>query len=144
MFRMFVFSSVCFLSGATVCACFIFSTLRKRKKRRERKEAIRREAMFTLPDRENTFLRDRLRTRLREDEPSFEVSSDVEFAPVRAMIGRLKAEPLSPAERLGVSDISKRLTALALKNERTAKETEMLNEAFSSLLKLAAKYSVGC
>jgi hypothetical protein len=123
------------------------------KKRRERRiEGYRkadREMRFTLPDKENSFVRERLKGTLKtEDEQKKQESftqlkdMDIRLDYTRKTITKLKASSLTPADRLEVNRISKTVTFFALKNALSPSETRSLNDCFSRLLKLCAKYAV--
>lgn len=127
----------------------IFLVLRKRRrlKKQAERERVHRETVFTLPDRENSFLKDRLNTRLRPAEPNGTITvgaqeCGLKLAAVRETLSALKAMPLSVAERLATSAISRGITACAVKDELTAEEVRQINECFCDMLKLAAKYSL--
>lgn len=85
---------------------FLLLVLKKKEKdrlRREKKLQESRQAMFTLPDRENTFVRDRLNTSLQAagEEKSEGEEYDLEESKlrlnhVREMLAKLKSAPLSP------------------------------------------------
>lgn len=136
--------SVVGLCAAVVCAA---ASARKRK-RLERERQAERERQFTLPDRENTFIRDRLNTTLRpSSKPRSAILYFVEKEGVRleysrALLTRLKRAKLAVGDRLETEEMSKKLTELMLKDGLTGKELRELNELFSSLLKMSAKYSV--
>ena len=132
-----------FVLGVAVCALVFVVAIKAKRRREGEKSRVEKETVFTLPDRENTFLKDRLRTRLNPaPENTMVEMKDVKIAPVRVLIGKLKALPLSPAERLGVSAFSRKVTEYALKERLESEEASALNDGFSSLLKLAAKYGV--
>ena len=105
--------------------------------------------MFTLPDRENTFVRDKLNTSLRCDTLGREAPADYDLEAeklkltyVRSLLTSLKKAPLSMGDRLEVNGVSQKITRYALKNKLTSEETRDLNDGFSLLLKMSAKYSI--
>ena len=104
--------------------------------------------MFTLPDRENTFVRDRLNTALRPEPPEEKAGEyDLEDGKlrldhVRKMLARLKAAELTPGDRLEAEGISRTITLYASKDLLTAKEVHELNDCLAAVLKMTAKYAL--
>lgn len=146
-------STLCFVL-LCLCAFFILAFwvlyVKIRKKRRaERFERRRKEFTYSLPDRENLFVRERLKGPLQNAEEAKKTnvavpikSLDLRLDYTRKTITKLKAENLSPADRLEVNRISKAVTFYALKNALDPTETRALNDCFARLLKLCAKYAV--
>ena len=139
---------------ATVSAfwCFVLLlilSVRERKRiRREKRAAENRRSVFTLPDRENTFVRDRLNTALRPEPPEEKAGEyDLEDGKlrldhVRKMLARLKAAELTPGDRLEAEGISRTITLYASKDLLTAKEVHELNDCLAAVLKMTAKYEL--
>lgn len=132
-----------------LCLAVAFRVRERRRARRASREKESRQAMFTLPDKENTFVRDRLNTSLRaneegkEDEEDYDLEeSKLRLNHVRDMLSKLKAAPLSPGDRLETEGISRQITIYATKNKLTAKELRGLNDCLSMVLKMTAKYAV--
>ena len=135
-----------FLYGA------LFAYLQIKAKVRERKAdraAYKRHLQFTLPDKENAYLRDRLHTALQvvETGRGKELSSDKQSVDVRLryarkMASRLKGERLSPIERLDIEEMGKTLFLLERKEKWSSLEIKLINEIFACLLKLSAKYEL--
>lgn len=136
--------SLCFLVLA------ILKIVRKKMAEKRGREAINRTAVFTLPDRENTFVKDELNTSLRCDTlgreaPAADYDLEAEklkLTYVRSLLTSLKKAPLSIGDRLEVNGVSQKITRYALKNKLTSEETRDLNDGFSLLLKMSAKYSI--
>ncbi|MBR2341000.1 MAG: hypothetical protein IKA72_01145 [Clostridia bacterium] len=129
-----------------LCAMALF---KYRKMRIERFKKATREFSFALPDRENTFIRERLRGELQSEtekkpQPNAVLMKDldVRLDYTRKTVAKLKALQLTPADRLEVNRISKTVTFYALKNALSPSETRSLNDCFARLLKLTAKYAV--
>ena len=145
----FALSAVCLLQLTLLV--WLFYKKRVRDKREKFKQADR-DLKFTLPERENTFVRDRLKGSLRPQEENGEGTPanatallkdlDVRLEYTRKTISKLKASVLTPADRLEINRISKTVTFYALKNALSPSETRTLNDCFSRLLKLAVKYAV--
>ena len=122
----------------------------KIKARKARREEYKRRLQFVLPDRENAYLRDRLHTALKTIEVSGErkeFSTDkksvgVRLRYARRMVAKVKGAALSPIERLDVEEMSRTLLLMEQKGKWSNGEIKMINEIFSCLLKLSAKYEV--
>ena len=122
--------------------CIDLFSWRAEKNRKKREEG--RALLFTLPDKENDFLRERLQDSLSpENQKNVTVStSDLQMEYMRKCIFKLKRAKLSPADRLAIENYSRVITAYATKEEFSTQELHGLNDAFSALLKLSAKYAV--
>lgn len=117
-----------------------------RRRRREGRKAWERRAVFTLPERENTFLRDRLNGPLKPQEsgaPDFDpTEAKLELSHARKLLSKVKAAKLTPADRLETQALSRRLTGYADKERLSKEEVSALNDCLLELLKTAAKYAV--
>ena len=143
---------LCLALGALCFLQFcIFAYLFGKKlamRKREKFEQANRDLKFMLPDRENSFVRDRLKGPLqpkeeKKEEPTALLKDlDLRLDYTRKTISKLKASELTPADRLEVNRISKTVTFYALKNALSPTEMRSLNDCFSRLLKLTAKYAV--
>ena len=111
--------------------------------KREREERLR-QLKYTLPQRDNSFIRARLHTALQPDvtSPAAEFSPNFRLEHARQLLCKIKNSPLSPAERLQLADTEKLFYAYWKKESWTAEDVRLINEIFSYLLKLSAKYSV--
>lgn len=147
-----VYGILTLIFGALFYLC-LFTALKVRAAAQARREECAKEsrqAMFTLPDKENSFVRDRLNTALRanaDEEITPKKNYDMEegicsLNHVRDMLGKLKTTPLTPGDRLEAEGISRMLTLYATKNRLTAKEVRELNDCLASILKMIAKYGV--
>lgn len=114
---------------------------RQRKRRVVAGEGRKRRLEFTLPDRKNNYLRERLDgvLKAREEERS---EAGVKLEYVRGLLARLKAAPLTAVERLQTEELSKQITFYSSKEGLTAEEKRGLGDCFSALINLAAKYGV--
>ena len=126
-------------------------SLKWKTEKRAKKEKLvqeRRKAVFTLPDRENSFVRDRLNGSLRAEEEAVNEreynleDGKLRLNHVRDMLTKLKAAPLSAGDRLETEEISRLITLYATKERLTAKEIRDLNDCLSAILKMTAKYSL--
>lgn len=120
------------------CALSIRESVRERRRRRAE---LGRRLQYTLPDRDNSYVRARLNTALQtEGEEDTNERVDLEHA--RGLLAKIKEAPLSRAERLETEEMSK-LVALYIQKERwSATDLRVVNDAFSRILKLSAKYAV--
>lgn len=116
---------------------YAWQTEKKRKSREEGKALL-----FTLPDKENLFIRERLNTSLSPKEEQYFSSSDLQMEYMRKCIVKLKGAKLSPADRLAVENYSRIITAYMSAEALSAQELRGVNDTFSALLKMSAKYAV--
>ena len=136
---------VSILLAGILCAIAVF---KYRRMKIERFRKVSKEFSFSLPDRENSFIRDRLRGELRpeKEQKTQDVvllkDLDLRLDYTRKTVAKLKALELTPADRLEVNRISKTVTFYALKNALSPSETRSLNDCFARLLKLTTKYTI--
>lgn len=122
--------------------------LRQRiKRRRAEREEIRRRLQYTLPDKENTFVRARLNTVLQVPQTPTDYKKTAGGEPVRLtyarkLLAKLLEAPLSAAERLQAEDIGKTFALYLKKETWDNADLRGINDTFSALLKLSAKYAV--
>ena len=115
----------------------------RREQRRQKRRAEGRRAPFVLPDKNNDFLRDRLRTSLCEKKENFVRTEEAFQLPyVRRAIAKLKTKNLSPADRIEVDRISGEITAYCYEERLSDTQLRLLNSHFARVLKLSAKYTV--
>lgn len=135
----FLFSwGACLLTVLLVTLVVV--VVRKNRKNRETPRQIQ----FTLPDRENTYIRARLATVLN---PEAEVEQEdacveVNFSHARLLLHKVWFAPLSPAERLEMDGLEKTLEKYTNVTRFKEKDVRAINDAFARLLKLSAKYGV--
>ena len=116
-----------------------------RQRRKKRESIIPKEVFFTLPDRENRYLQQRLANELdvsRWVHSEQKQSLSLPFSYAKQLLMRVVTAPLSPAERLEVDLLRAKLEDYFLQNGFSAKEVRELNDCFARLLKLSAKYAV--
>ena len=131
---------------------FLLGALRVKVKKAERKrlrEEEGRRLQFTLPERENEFIRTRLNTVLKE--PKNERGSCVREGylekPIQLrhaweLLKKVKSASLTTAERLQVDEIDKAFSLYVHKVGWTSEDLRAVNDLFAILLKLSAKYAV--
>lgn len=142
----------CFLSALVyvllTCALIVRTICLRRKKRRD---AMLKKVQYALPEKENTYIRARLRTALKGDgildkdgilvkEKSVQENFHAEYA--KKLLAKLQNAPLTKAERLELHEVSMLFSAYLKKHDWTAQDIRALNDIFSYLLKLSAKYTV--
>ncbi len=143
---------MCFLSAFVyvllTCALIIRATYLRRKKRRD---AMLRKVQYALPEKENTYIRARLHTVLKGDglldkngnvlrEKGVQENFRAEY--VKKLLMKLQKAPLTKAERLELHEVSLLFSAYLKKSDWTAQDIRALNDIFSYLLKLSAKYTI--
>ena len=142
-------ASLAVASFAIVCGLVyllffcVFALWRLRAERRKRRAEIAKCLPYTLPQRENTYVRERLHTALNTpqlDEGEQQIAVCLGYA--RELLGKVQASPLSIGERLQTEEMGKILTLYKGKEDWTAREVCALNELCAVLLKLSAKYTV--
>ena len=125
----------------------LFCTLALRRatlQRRQRRAEIARRVQYTLPQRENTYIRTRLNTALHFSDTGEEekIQTSVRLGYARILLTKVQAAPLTVAERLQVEEMGKIFTLYKGKEEWTVKEVNGVNNLCARLLKLSAKYVV--
>ena len=130
---------------------WLFSALEKawknRAKRRREKLAQKRNIQFALPDKDNAFVRERLRFVLNaekdeteEDTPKSQIF--FQFLYAQKLLVKLGEKQLSTAERLELMEMNKFLGANLHQTSWNAQDIRAVNDCFSRLLKLSAKYAI--
>ena len=104
-----------------------------------------RRLQYGLPDRENAYVQERLNTVLRMDgqEEDLAVAERVDLGYAKKMLSAVLEQPLSAGERLQAEDVGKSLGLYMQKSKWSAADLRAVNDVFSVLMKLCAKYSVG-
>lgn len=120
------------------CALSVRAIVAERKRRRAE---LGRRLQFTLPDRENSYIRARLNTALQTGQDEA-VNGQINLAYARGLLAKIKEAPLSRAERLETDEMSKLMAFYIQKEKWSASDLSAVNDAFSRLLKLSAKYAV--
>ena len=143
---------MCFLSAFVyvllTCALIIRAAIVRRKKRRD---AMLRKVQYALPEQENTYIRARLHTVLKGDgildktgnlikEKGVQENFRAEY--VKKLLAKLQKAPLTKAERWELHEVTLLFSAYLKKSDWTAQDIRALNDIFSYLLKLSAKYTV--
>ena len=132
------------LGGGGYLALFSALAIKKAvsERKRRRLESVRK-LCYALPDRENSFVRNRLQTALsvpETEETGMKRQFDLGYA--RTLLSKVKSAPLSVAERLETDEINRLFGLYLKKDEWTASDYRAANEVLARLLKLSAKYAV--
>lgn len=137
------------LSAFAVCGGVIylfffcaFALRRLRVEWKKQRAEMAKRVQYTLPQRENTYVRQRLDVALNgpQDEETWQGTVPLGYA--RELLGKVQAAPLSVGERLQTEELGKVLTLYKGKENWTASELSGLNDVCAFLLKLSAKYTV--
>ena len=126
--------------GELLIACSYALQRLTRRKRIRRASAFYQEEE-RLPAKGNTYVRRRLELAENSNREERE-QAGVNLEYIRELLTKLKGAKLAVVERLRVEELSKQLTAYALKEGLTAEERVGLGDCFSAVLALASKYGV--
>ena len=137
---------LCVYGGtAYVILRIILGVKRKIIERKAKREQIERSLQFTLPEKDNSFIRARLNTVLKptkvKESERMEIGK-IEFSYAKALLEKLTDCRLSTADGLKAQSLMEIIGEYAVKPTCTTGELAKLSEAFSTLLKLSAKYAV--
>lgn len=120
-------------------------------RRRKRRAEILRKVQYTLPEKDNTYIRERLNTALHTNVPagktenaSQEIGSkeNLQTSYARKLLEKLQEAPLTKAERLEMQEVSRLFSAYLRKSCWTVEDVRLINDMFSYLLKISAKYAL--
>ena len=142
-----------FLVLVGVSHAVLFSVIWARQRITERKRSrgeIARRLCYTLPDRENSYIRTRLNTTLRVEENdvnadmggSEELKRSIKLAYARQLLSKVKEAELTRAERLQVEETERAFSLYLTKERWNTEDLRAVNDLCASLLKLSAKYAV--
>ena len=125
----------------------IITIIKSVKKRKAERAEIEKRVQYTLPARDNSFVRARLNTVLRvEEPPTVEKTENIEntlsLSHAQKLLARLREMPLSTADRLETEEMSRLLSTYTHKDTLTTGDMRTVNDTFAYLLKLSAKYSL--
>ncbi|MBQ7368549.1 MAG: hypothetical protein IJW60_02425 [Clostridia bacterium] len=139
------FEKICQIAALSLVLAVGVGLLFALKNKRKKKTPPARELQFTLPDRENTFVRTRLSTVLNTDFTAMGEQKErlaVDFTQALQILEKIKTSPLSPAEQIEVARMQSELRRFSEKELFSAFEATNINDSFSKLLKLSAKYKI--
>ncbi len=120
------------------------SQARRERKQRRRAQRIEetRALRYTLPERDNLYVRARLNTALQTGEQATDEPVELRLGYARKMLAKVKEAALSPVERLDVEELSSLIALYIEKEKWSSEDRRAVNEAFAKLLKLSAKYEI--
>ena len=124
---------------------FAWAIARKRTLKRRRKELEERKKLFTLPQKNNTYLRMRLATTLSPVAVADGDGNDLErpdFVHAQKLIKKLDGVSLTTAERLKTQRLALQFAAFGEQEQWSAQDVIRANEALLSLLKICGRYAV--
>ena len=130
--------------GYSVAIFFLWRSQKKMQRKKER-EKIARQIQYTLPDKDNTYVRARLNTALQVEQEECEEGEKapvVKMEYVRKLLIALKNAPLTKTERLETEEMTKLFSAFMCKEKWNAEDVCAISQLFSRVLKLSAKYAV--
>ncbi len=122
--------------------------LRHKKREKVRKingEKVARQLLFTLPDKENSFLKDKLKTTLRGEKEAyyFDLTTEkIKWEYLQELLRKLSGKQLSLGERVNVEAVENRIRELTNKDRLSDEEVKEMGDGFLSIVKLAGKYAV--
>ena len=136
--------------GVTLCTCafaygLVLACVSVRVRvlqRRKQRANIERAVCYTLPARENEYVRNRLQTALQTETDKQEERLQISLTYACRTLLRLQNMKLCLTERLETEYLEKNLKQYKHKQTFTAEEVVFLNDTFSKLMKLSAKYGV--
>lgn len=148
--EIFIALGVCLtFGGATYLVGYLVAFgARMQEKNTAEKEEKYRQVQYTLPDRENSYVRARLQSVLHTENGTERDIRDrasgwkTEFAYARALLARVRAADLTVTDRFETEELGRLLAMYAKKEKLTAADLQTVNDSFALLLKLAAKYAV--
>ena len=139
------------------CGLILHAHIIRRKKRRAE---ILRKVQYTLPEKDNTYIRERLNTALHtqrhmqtnmSDAPVSKVEKTMaemenkesfQTAYAKKLLLKIQEAPLTKAERLEMEEVSRLFSAYLKKSRWTVEDMRLINDMFSYLLKISAKYAL--
>jgi hypothetical protein len=131
-----------FCAGVWMTVAVVNAQKRKYHEGMERAEIVRR-LQYTLPQKDNGYIRERLQNSLKIEDVEIERRKVcVRLGYARALLGKVKAAPLTIAERMQADEMDGIFTLYRAKECWTVAELRSFNDVCAALLKLSAKYAV--
>lgn len=108
------------------------------------KEQAKRTLQFTLPDKENAFIRERLQQALNttDAENTQKAQTCFEFLYAQKLLVKISEKALNTPERLEILEMQKFFSAHLQQPTWNVNDVRAVNDCFSRILKLSAKYEV--
>ena len=123
----------------------MYALKRKIKTKRKQKIQEKRALSFALPDKENAFIKERLHQVLSDVDNLPEErkpQTAFEFLYARKLLWSLREKPLTVTERLELTETAAFFEASLRQTKWTVHDVRAVNDSFSRILKLCAKYAV--
>ncbi len=122
----------------------VFKIKAKVSANRKKRAEILKRLQYTLPSKDNPYVKERLQTTLKQnvDEKKQEPNEIVRLEHVRKLLSKVRNAPLTKAERLETEEMAKTFALYMQKSKWTVEDVRAMNELFSALLKISAKYAV--
>ncbi len=122
---------------------FLLGIRNKIAERKRRRAELARRVQFTLPDRGNSYVRERLQTTLQPPTPGAEEGTEpLYLGYATELLAKLKNAPLSMSERLRIEEMAAYLALCRQMSTWQEQEVKSVNETLAQLLKMAAKYEI--
>lgn len=119
---------------------------RKAQYKRKMKRKEKRNIEYTLPERDNTYIRARLHTVLNPETAGFEgeetTEEKIDVGYASELLTLIRNARLTVAERLETEEMKKAFALLENKESWTNSDLRAANDSLARLLKLSAKYAV--
>lgn len=134
--------------GAFLALFFLLRIFDKIQERKRRRQNAARALQFTLPDKDNSFVRARLHGALcveedeRADCPESGREKRLPLAHAKKLIAALRGAALSQADRLAFEETAKLIALYEHKSDWSEGDARIVNEALAALIKTSAKYAV--
>ena len=141
-----LFSLLTIVVGVSYLLVFILIKVKqKRARKRTEREIKAREMCYSLPQKDNTFVRARLGSISQDEEVcNGDVVGDMQlrFAYAKTLLEKLRLKTLCATERLEMDELANVFAVYSKKELYVGEDVRLLNDAFSRVLKLAGKYAV--
>lgn len=144
------FFIVSFIAATALWSTFTLAIKRAKQKKKLKKQAreqVQRQLKFVLPDKENSFVRERLQQVLNvpvieDGQETKTEQTRFEFLYAQKLLNQLAEQNVSTAERLELIEMNKFLGANLQQTRWKAEDIRAINDCFSRILKLSAKYAI--
>ncbi len=138
------FAAMLIAVGGMLLLCFVCVNVSSRKRRRkEEREKQVREMRYTLPQKDNTFIRARLNVVSEEiSEKNDGEEIKLRFTYAKNLLEKLRLQTLTLTERLETDELANVFAVYAKKETYAVEDVRLISEAFARVLKLSAKYGV--
>ena len=142
------FAWFCMIAGGNYLLVFCAMRFRERRRRKkETREIEARKLQYTLPQKDNTFIRTRLHTSLQETpmvpvQDTEDEEIKLRFTYAKKLLTKLRTVEIGAVERLEIDELTHVFALFEKKENYVGEDVRLISEAFSRVLKLSAKYGV--